>query len=204
MPLVNGEIESELDDFVVVAPGIAVLRKLTIRWAGIHGHDEDAGRDWSELSAERIITRLQLDRPVNLEMHAVYDDEHEVFRIRKLTVDGSFDDAAEINGALMRALRIQQWMQLGTVSAAIIPNGHYHPETIAAEADELERARRRGPSERILWSVAFVYKSADIRTLNAAEAVVQAFGIQKRTATNWIRRARELGMFDRMAPSVEP
>lgn len=198
------EVLTEFDDDDVssVPPGLVVARNVLIRAAGVKGDDPLRGKGLKDLNdAEQIIMRLQLERPVDLELAVRYDDDAEVYRLIRLVVDGGAEGSAEVTGTLLRALPVQRIMRLGTYPAVSIPD-FYRPTNfdVRGEARGELSAVRRGPSERALWSVAFTYRAADVRTENAAAAVIQDLEIEPRTASNWIRRARELGMFDRMAP----
>lgn len=205
MPFIQIQTELDSDDMVTVAPGLAVARNVLLRATGVKGDAPMRGKPIKDLvDAEQIIMRLQLERPVDLELVVRYDDDAEVYRLIRLVVDGTAEGSAEVTGTLLRALPVQTIMRYGTSPAVTIPD-YYKPDNFAVMGDARDELSsvRRGPSERALWSVAFTYRSADIRTENAAATVIQGFEIESRTASNWIRRARELGMFDTMAPEPD-
>jgi DNA-binding transcriptional ArsR family regulator len=175
-----------------------VQRIIDARVEHVHGDDEMPHKPINERTAEQIIDRLLLEKSVDLELTVRFDEEHLVYRLVKLSIDGSRGDAAEVTGALLRSLPIQRILRLVAERAVTFPD-EYNPKHHELSA-ELEIARRRGPTERLLWSVAFVYRAADIRSASAALEVSERFGLGPRTASNWIRRARDAGMLDAMAP----
>ena len=184
-----------------IAPALTAALEVTVWVRGVRADDPTAGREITTLNVEEIFTRLIVDTPLDLDMMIRFDEDNDVYRVDRLVVQ-SMPDSPGVTGYFLRNLPIQRLMQLGTASAVTIEE-HYRPETIAADSpDELATARKRGPSDRILWSVACVYRAADIRDATPAADVADAFAIQSRTASNWIRRARERGMLETMAPEV--
>jgi hypothetical protein len=175
-----------------------VQRTVVARVDHVHGDDPTPDKPLNTRTAEQIIDRLLLEKSVDLELMVRFDEEHLVYRLVKLSVDGSRGDAAEVTGALLRSLPIQRILRIVAERTVTFPD-EYSPQHLELSA-ELETARRRGPTERLLWAVAFVYRSADIRNASPALEVSERFGLGPRTASNWIRRARDAGMLDAMAP----
>jgi len=184
MPVLQFVGETESSESVVVPPGIWVSSSVEI-------HSE------TDLEAGG-------EMPVAVDVLAIYSERLGRYRVSQLTVRSLFPDQADITGTVLRTLRVQEAIRaVGTVGAPV-PPGYYDPAEIARTAgEELERARRRGPTDRILWSVAFVYRAAEIANDSPAARVATVFDLQSRTASNWVRRARELGMFATMAPGID-
>jgi hypothetical protein len=142
-----------------------------------------------------------------VELDLEYSELLGYYVVRSLTIASDEPEVSgangsrEINGVLLRQLPVQEFIRTAGQLGAMLPSGYYHPDRIVdREPELLEEARRRGPSERLLWSTAFVYRSAEIWRESPAKYVEAAFALQPRTASNWIRRAREAGMFERDAP----
>lgn len=181
------------DAVVSIAPGLRVPASILAIATGALDADE---HPLDEPTSEQLAERLSA--PVtNLELGIEYDSNLGRYRVARLEVDAG---EREVSGALLRKLRVQEIMRMSCSHLVVDSLGPYSPVYLGSEV--LESARRRGPSERILWSVAHIYRAAAICDDNAASAVAQSFEIQPRTATNWIRRARELGMFEKFAPEV--
>lgn len=136
---------------------------------------------------------------LEIEMQAVYDEMLGRYRVERLRL--AAPDGGEVTGTLLRRVPVQtilRWVipraikdYAGTDSVAV--KAYRFPEQ-ANSGDR--RAGRRGPSLEDLQAVATVYRLAEIASDAPAKAVAEAFRLEKRTATNWILKARESNLLD--------
>jgi len=131
-----------------------------------------------------------------LELEARYDAERGSYLLRRFEIIAP--DGDEVTGLLLRGiapLRVMRW---------VLPRSWYvlprrtepspgTPTTYAFRFMAPEQERDDGLAATI-EDAAMVYRLAEIVREPAAKAVAETLGLQTRTATNWIARAREKGL----------
>lgn len=128
-----------------------------------------------------------------LEIEAVFDQQQGRYVLRRLAVTAA--GGSEVTGTLLRQiapLSLMRWivprtftMPLATFSASVAnfvtPEGRVPQDS-------------GGDSSASLKDAATVYRLAEVVREPPAKAVAEALGLQTRTATNWIVRARKQGL----------
>lgn len=141
------------------------------------------------LDAEDALVRIE----------ASYDDHEQRYLLRKLELTAP--EGREISGTLLREvapLRIMRWVlprtfkpsEVGLGTSAVMR--YIYPE----RGIELEPRPRgaTGPTHTEIIEVATIYRLAHIVRDSPAKAVAESMGLERRTATNWIARARDVGL----------
>lgn len=169
-------------------PGLVVWNEINGRWRHTAGGDRDAP---------------------GLELHARYDEQLHRYRVDRMSMWGR-----DVTTALIRTVPIQRYLR-ELVAAACerpdpesimlffdidvlaywYPDGGYDAVELEQRRD-IERSERSISSVQTLRQVAAVYRLAELSNEPPARSVRLAFGLEARTATNWIRRARETGAFE--------
>lgn len=124
---------------------------------------------------------------INLELTATYEADLSHYTLSSLTM--TTDPWHEVTGTLLRAiapLTILTWVVLPTLQVA----ARVSPYVQAYISPRVDRAAS-GPT---LADAAAIYRLADMVRDAPAKAVADTLGLQTRTATNWITRAREAGL----------
>lgn len=132
-------------------------------------------------------------------IEASYDDTEQRYLLRKLELTAP--EGREISGTLLREvapLRIMRWVlprtfkpkDVGLATPAVMR--YIYPER---HIDLEPRPRGAvGPSHTEILEVATIYRLAHIVRDSPAKAVADSMGLERRTATNWIARARVVGL----------
>lgn len=131
-----------------------------------------------------------------LEIEAVYSTALGHYTLRSCSLRAA--DEEEVTGAVLRTvtpLGLMRWMLPRTFefdgSALSVPVADF----VAPELKQYRSERSLGQSTSIeLGDVGTVYCLATIVRYPPAKAVAETFGLQPRTATNWILRARAMGL----------
>ncbi|MGF6821927.1 hypothetical protein M2317_000813 [Microbacterium sp. ZKA21] len=151
-------------------------------------------RSLSEATAEALEAEDALVR-----IEASYDATEERYLLRKLEL--SAPEGREVTGTLLREvapLRIMRWVlprtfqprDVGLATPAVMR--YIYPER---RIDLEPRPRGAiGPTHTEILEVATVYRLAYIVRDAPAKAVADSLGLERRTATNWILRARNAGL----------
>jgi hypothetical protein len=128
-----------------------------------------------------------------LNLEAVFDSTQGRYLLSELTLKAP--EGEEITGTLLRripAQRLLRWVvprviRQATDNAAV--DAYQFPET----GSRPEERAQRGPADEDLRAAATIYRMAEVVSDPPAKAVATAFGLEKRTATNWISKARSRG-----------
>ncbi|MDQ3465980.1 MAG: hypothetical protein M3500_15110 [Actinomycetota bacterium] len=123
---------------------------------------------------------------------------------RELTIE-SKDTGREVRTADLRAVTLETWIEdlFAVVSQRIVSEKDGIVSTVSGEsplrmaeaAKVVQRARsasRQVITEETIREVARVYRANATR--RPTQAVAKAFGVQHRTASKYVRRARDLGL----------
>ena len=137
-----------------------------------------------------------LDEGFQLEMEAVFSQPLGHYTLRSFSLVAPEDE--EVTGVLLRTvtpLGVMRWMLPRTFqldgSALSVPVVDF----VAPEIKPYRNDPHQGGSTSIeLADVGTVYRLATIVRYPPAKAVAETFGLQARTATNWIARARALDL----------
>lgn len=156
----------------------------------------------TEVTATGPLSRLLEDQAsdslddgldVKIEMVAVYDQAAGRYRVAQLRLLAP--DEGEVTGTLLRKIPVQsilRWVIPRAIKDFVAQDSaevraYRFPERSAAPS---RKPGRRGPSEEDLQAVATIYRLAEIASDAPSRAVAEAFGLEKRTAINWIAKAR--------------
>jgi hypothetical protein len=130
-----------------------------------------------------------------VEVEAVYDAKAGRYRLRGLSITAS--DAGEVTGVLLRRvapLSILRWVLprvFDTDDGALTP---WVASFVAPEMDTLRESAEQERPAPTIQDAATVYRLAEVVREPPAKAVATALGLQARTATNWIKRAKAQGL----------
>ncbi|MDP5226912.1 MULTISPECIES: hypothetical protein [Arthrobacter] len=134
------------------------------------------------------------DLDVQVALEARFDRDRGCYLLRSLTVEAP--DGSEVTGVLLREiapLRIMRWVlprtfQVEQDKLSVWVSAFIAPEVAAQATDPRPEAA--------LEDAATVYRLAEVVREPPAKAVADALGLQTRTATNWIVRARKQGLLE--------
>lgn len=139
---------------------------------------------------------VALDVGFRLEVEAAFSQSLGHYTLRSFSLVAPEDE--EVTGVLLRTLTplgVMRWILPRTfrldASALSVPVADFvAPELKSYRIDQ----PGRGSVGIELADVGTVYRLATIVRYPPAKAVAETFGLQARTATNWIARARTLGL----------
>src|SRR5699024_7616535 len=129
-----------------------------------------------------------------IELEARHDQESGCYLLHRLSVTAP--SGAEVTGVLLREvapLRIMRWVLPRTFR---IDADRISPHVVGFIAPEMVGLQPDPTPEPSLADAATVYRLAEIVREPPAKAVADALGLQTRTATNWIARARKQGLLE--------
>lgn len=155
-------------------------------------------RSWGPLSGVPTGEPLAptLDGGFRLDIEAAYSQLLGYYTLRSFALVAPEDE--EVTGVLLRSvtpLAVMRWVlprtfQLDASALTVSVVDFVAPELMPYRIEE-----PGGASTSIdLKDVGTVYRLAAIVRYPPAKAVAETFGLQPRTATNWIARARALGL----------
>lgn len=130
----------------------------------------------------------------HIELEACHDPERGCYLLHKLSVTAPA--GTEVTGVLLREvapLRIMRWVLPRTFK---IDADRISPHVVGFIAPEMVGLQPDPTPEPSLADAATVYRLAEIVREPPAKAVADALGLQTRTATNWIARARKQGLLE--------
>ncbi|QLD11369.1 hypothetical protein [Microbacterium oleivorans] len=186
MPEQNIDREGEP---ITVAPGLRVFPVVRGRWR--------LGPDTVSALAEGQV----IEANVSIE----YSANAGRYRLTALDLRAPLD-GPEITGALLRTVRVQEVVRATALSAMEPAERMVRSDAV----DALSAAREASPISDFavpdavsLLNIAMLYRSAEIASDNPGQAVAEFFGMQRRTAANWIARARRAGYFDHVVSEAE-
>lgn len=146
--------------------------------------------------ASRVGVRVE-DEPglaYDINLEAVWNGiavRYDVTRIELVQKEGG----PAITSESLRAIPVQQLLR-EVLSATIRVTGAATGESVHLSNDDAVRLAAQGPKpETLLWA-ARIYRIAQIRLDPPTRAVADAFGIPHRTASHWVRLAKERGVID--------
>lgn len=131
-----------------------------------------------------------------IDVRAAYDADRRQYLLQHLGV--TLEGGGEVTGVLLRKiapLSIMRWV----VPLTFLMEIRTHSRWVMRFANPIGNARNTptGPDETAsLQDAASIYRLAEILREPPAKAVAETLGLQKRTATNWLSRAREQGLLD--------
>lgn len=113
------------------------------------------------------------------------------------------DDAREVSNALIRTIRIQHLVRFAVIMTSPStelddPEGWFYSTLLDARMRNVEKVEVPFATNDAegLSAVAYVYRIAEISNMSPAKQVAEVFNLERRTATNWIKRARERGFLE--------
>ncbi|MDJ0323385.1 hypothetical protein QMG61_06365 [Cryobacterium sp. PH31-AA6] len=158
-------------NLVDIGGGLVILKEFTV-----------------EFDAEDI------DTDTEASMKVYWDSEHFTYEIAELKLTRAGDQ--QLNGSLLRALPIQAMLR-AAISRAIqfkVPaESGFELRHIAISDAEAKRLSKQGPKPETLDWVARIYKTARIKLMPPTQYVGSFFEIPHRTASHWIKLARDRG-----------
>jgi transposase-like protein len=131
---------------------------------------------------------LEYDVAVELELQATG-----AYEIRKLTLT-AVEGGPEVTTEALRGIPLRSIVRLISTSL----------ETWAIGDADAKEIASHGPTDEALTWAARTYALARLTGQSPAKVVAERFGLQPRTATNWIRRARERGLLDTGDSVLQP
>lgn len=104
-------------------------------------------------------------------------------------------DGLEVNGSMLRELRVQEYIRDGLRGEFDIQLGDGSQEVAILDEDRRDELVAAGPGNRetLLW-LARIYRSAEVLNVPPVKAVQEQLGLTQSTATLWVRRARAEGI----------
>lgn len=131
-----------------------------------------------------------------LEVEAVYSERQGHYLLRSFSLVAPEDE--EVTGVLLRTvtpLWVMRWILPRTFQLDAAALSEYVVDFVAPEIKPYRIEETNGRSVGIdLTDVGTVHRLATIVRYPPAKAVAETFGFQARTASNWIARARSLGL----------
>lgn len=136
----------------------------------------------------------ELDKSAHLELEAVFTPGQAKYTLRHLAVTAPGE--SEVTGTLLRRiapLSVMRWVLPRTfemdfnVFSPHVAN-FVTPEWYGAHANA------EGEQTASVKDAATIYRLAEVVREPPAKAVAEALGLQARTATNWIMRAKKQGL----------
>lgn len=181
----------------LIAPGIRVPAVVELA-SGVPALDLPDVHGAQRGDVRALLEWVKLQAPADVAVRLEFDEVAETYFVRALHVE-SADDSGEIDSVFLRALRMGEIKSRAAMAAVTIADENYDPRVHPLTDAE----RRAGPRGRSLWMAAVVYKVAQICDAAPLAHVAAELDLQPRTATNWVKKAREAGLFYEMAPRVE-
>ncbi|WP_193072451.1 hypothetical protein [Brevibacterium sp. FME37] len=135
----------------------------------------------------------ETDKGVALEVEATFDEEQGRFLLRRLGVAAPVE--GEVTGILLRQiapLGLVRWLVPHTFTMTLESFGPYVANFVTPD---VQPAVEPGVSSKAsLRDAAMIYRLAEVVREPPVKAVAESLGLQTRTATNWIVRARKQGL----------
>lgn len=158
--------------------------------AGLHEIDDDFAMN-TDYDLE-VRKDLSIDYDLNLRVR--YDEESMTTVLHSLEVYKR-RGGREVRGAGLRNLRLQDYLRATQPAVWMFARGAWRADPGFDEM--LADARSDAPAwrdSRLKW-VYRVYRVAELAMLNPAQEVERRLELNPRTATRWIREARDAGLF---------
>jgi len=169
--------------------------------------------EWDGAGPEARVGNRYL--PAELFVDFPSDARGPALRMRLAVVDGvpqcreitiqSKEQGREVRTGDLRAIPLEKWIEdlFAAVAGRVVEENdgvvtvveERSPSRLAEAAKVVQRARsasRQVITEETIREVARVYRANATR--RPTQAVAQAFGVQHRTASKYVRRARDLGL----------
>lgn len=137
----------------------------------------------------------EVSQSLRIELEARFDVWSGTYLLRRLSLIAQ--DGTEVNGVLLREiapLRLMRWLLPRTFQVDRQQLSVYVVDYIAPEIREVRDAQGVARLKPTLQDAAMVYNIARAVRDAPAKAVAETLGLQTRTATNWLLRAREAGL----------
>lgn len=157
------------------------------------------------LSGEEHLDNSVVGRTV-VSIGARFDEARGHYLLEHLGVSAPED--GEVTGVLLREIapqRIMRWALARAIRYSTDENGAPHisrwardylsPHLAGAENVKMLPVEG-GPNDENIRAVAEIYRIAEAIRDAPAKAVADTLGLQQRTATNWINRAKTKGLLD--------
>lgn len=139
-----------------------------------------------------------LTSSVGVNIEGEWDQEAYEYRIVKLAVHAD-KDGDQITSELIRDIPVGQLFRSAIRRAVLIDNKGWRTWQVFNSAfppEELARLVKQGPKPETLRRVSQLYRVAKMMGEPPAGYVTAVFGIPPRTASHWIKLARERGYLD--------
>ena len=156
---------------------------------------------WVELTAGVVVPTKVLAQGllvpgvegVTVDLVAEYHEWDERYGVTSLRVDGNL--SAQISGSLLRQIPVQELLRTAVKDQARLRIGDDLLSVQHFDRASLLQLGEGGPTPDALRAVARVYRLAEATLDAPAKRVAEDFGLPPRTATHWVRLARERGHF---------
>lgn len=135
----------------------------------------------------------EAEKGMKLEIEATFDEEQGRYLLRRLGVMAPAE--GEVTGTLLRQiapLGLVRWLVPRTFTMTLETFGPYVANFVTPEGRPVLDSG--SSSTASLKDAAMVYRLAEVVREPPAKAVAESLGLQTRTATNWIVRARKQGL----------
>lgn len=122
------------------------------------------------------------------------DEARARYQIRSVTVTQR-PNGPEVTSESLRTIPLRRLVRLAVEEAGDITGWSDQDAVLLRPGDGAPFAKE-GPTDPNLLLAAYVYAIAALSGGAPAKSVAEAFGIELRTASNWVRKARERGYLD--------
>lgn len=163
-----------------IGDGVAVLESFEATV------EQDEALSWGEVRGSRV--RLLV----------AWNDaafRYEILELRVVVQPG----ADPITGSLLRALPVMELLKASITQARVVRDGAGVPVELAESlsGSAFDRLKAQGPKPETLDWVSRIHKMARIKLEPPTQYVADVFEIPHRTASHWIKLARERGNLTR-------
>lgn len=152
--------------------------------------------DLSVVPRFTIQVRGEPDLAFDVRLTVVLDVEAKRFVVDEVTASKRHP-GPEITGEMLRAVRVQDYMRKGFqgLVGVVAADGNLllRETEMVARTDRLQLPEDVTTLGTLRW-VARVYRVAALRSEPPAKSVAERLGLNQRTATRWIARARQEGL----------
>jgi hypothetical protein len=177
--LVKTSVTSSDPNRLYVRPGISVPGRLHL------------------IVRDDVAGDINYDVDLRLEL----DETRARYQIATVTV-AQRPNGPEVTSESLRTIPLRRLVRLAVEEAGDI-TGWSDKDYLLLRPGEGARFAGKGPTDSNLLIAAYVYAIAALSGGTPAKAVAEAFAIEQRTASNWVRKARDRGYLDNGSDSPE-
>jgi hypothetical protein len=134
------------------------------------------------------------DVDYDVDLHLELDEARARYQIGAVKVSRR-PNGPEVTSESLRTIPLRRLVRLAVEEAGDITGWSDQDAVLLRPGDGVPFAGE-GPTDRNLLAGAYVYAIAALSGGTPAKAVAEAFGIEQRTASNWVRKARDRGYLD--------